>query len=455
MSKFYDTIDSQFRGIDAFWQKFTYLFDMMNIIEPLRPRHLVYPVKPKDNSAIWYMYTSSILRWKSVLVFLVPEFQQFLAVIERFYRHLCRCALLISDRVHRLTCKYSAVLFSVLVLDDIQHLDETETSDSSVARQLQLILQSRLKVFYSRIWDFNKSKKFSREAENRLLLNFLFCVPGLHCCIPPHLLEKCVPGLHCYKPPHLIEKSKFLSSLIRDAIPIRLPAAPLGLPACLLRRSNSRENCYENAETDECCCGWAFDSIPTLLGFFHISARSFARYIHCESQKNSLEGMGVASDLRKALNAVLQGPGIDNLILRKRMIIFGAAHVYWLGYSFRKIDHVLSRLYGKSKDTDDRRYSLAKGFRPHIFAHILQSAIFTLHKFWNSRREGEADSKSPELLYFGFRMWMSKEKEMDDAFVKKLLKLLSSPDAMYRLPDDFNASSQNDGTSDELEEMSM
>ena len=206
-----------------------------------------------------------IVRWVRLLVFLIPKLQHDLALFKSLYRYNCSYLLDDCDQAHMSPHKHRAVMIVVLTYYEIKRLMESETSDRAVADHLLLALKDRLKIFCSRIFDFDESKDFTRDREHILAAKMVDYMPELSSCLPPHYRGR----------------SWGSDLLLKYDIPLDSSAVLLELPSCLLRRSDSSECCYDNAQTDNCCCGWAFDSAPSgLLSFFGHSANSFARYVH-------------------------------------------------------------------------------------------------------------------------------------------------------------------------------
>ncbi len=316
------------------------------------------------------------------------------------------------DLVHQHPHKAAAISFVGLVYDEVKHLTEMETLNISAVNHLQLALQNLLKVFCLRIFDFDKSKKVKLFKELNLPdENDRFCVemtldgvPELSGCLPPHY--------HGGSRTWNMKKQHFLL--------VHALATPSDLPACLLRRSDSSESNYDNLQTNDCCCGWTFDSTPpSFLSFFGHSASSFARYVHSGPQRISLDNLEVSFDTRQAMNTVFGGPEIDESSLGKRTSIFGGAVSLWLGMSF----WVIKRL---RKDVDIEATvkipegtvdHLTNNIRPHVFAYILMSAVTTCHDFLDSERKGETNSKGFASLSEQLYVMVSLDKVSDFAIV--------------------------------------
>ncbi len=335
-----------------------------------------------------YTYTQSIVRWKRVLVYLAPKLQHVLAFVERLYRCLCLRMLSSCDLVHRWPDKAEALLFVGVLYHEIKQLTEMETLNLSAVNHLQLALQNLLKVFCLRIFDFDKSRKVELSKALNLPDGMdIFC---------GEMVLDCLPELSGYLPLRYHGGSSTWKIGKRHLLLGHPPATPLDLPACLLRRSRSSESYYNKSQTNNCCCGWTFDSTPSsFLGFFGHSAPSFARYVHSGPHKISLENLEFPFDFRRAMNTVFGGPGIDDSNLRKRMKIFGGAVSFWLGISFRPISHMRKdvNIEATVKIPEGTVDHLANNIRPHVFAHILMLAVTTCHDFLDSERKGESNSK--------------------------------------------------------------
>ena len=351
-----------------------------------------------------YALTLGLTRWKRPLVYLFPKLQHGLALAERFHRYCWSYMLNCCDQAHRSPHKSQAVMVVVIVFYGIKRLREMDTFDPAVTDHLQLALQDRLKIFCSRIFDFDASKRIMCDEE-KLLAAMVGSVPELSSCLPPRYR-------HC------------LLSLDRPTIPYIIafgyPETRLDFTSCLLRRSDGSKYCYDNTKTDSCCCGWTFDSIPLgFLGLFGHSASSFARYVHFGPREMSLGEVKVPWDPCQAINTVFGGPQIDDLSLRKRMMIFRAIMTFWLRHLFRLIDFSienldihLTRKIGEIPE--DQLDHLANNYRQRTFAHILRSAVIMYQDFWNSKREGETDAEDTVDLMFRFGLWLKEKRNSSE-----------------------------------------
>ena len=259
------------------------------------------------------------MRWERLLVFLVPNFKYDLGFFQGLYRYNCSYILDECDQAHRSRYKDRAVMIIVMTFYEIKRLIETETLDPAEVEHLQLALKDRLKIFCSRIFDFDESKEVTRDRGEILAARMVDSVPELSSCLPPHYRGR----------------SWDSDFLLEYDMPLEPSAAPHGLPSCLLRRSDSSECCYDNEQTDSCCCGWTFDIVPSgFLSFFGHSAKSFARYVHSEPSETSRDEVGIPFNLYQAMKTVLKEPWIDNLSLMKRMSIFEQTLAFCFGKKF-------------------------------------------------------------------------------------------------------------------------
>ncbi len=238
-------------------QKFAELFDLRHPLEPLGPRMCMETVFDLSTEI------HNIVRWVRLLVFWIPKLQHDLVFFKCLYSYNCSYILDDCDQAHMSPHKDRAVMIVVLTFYEIKRLMETETLDLAVADHLLLALKDRLKIFCSRIFDFDESKEVTRDRGRILAAKMVDCVPELSSCLPPHYRGR----------------SWGSALLLKYDKPLDSSTVPSELPSCLLRRSNISECCYNKAQTDNCCCGWTFDSAPSgLLSFFGHSAKSFARY---------------------------------------------------------------------------------------------------------------------------------------------------------------------------------
>ena len=386
--------DSQFGGFHAFTQKFAYLFGLIDCFESFAnddflSRAKILPQRTHWSDLSYWTYTQSIVRWRRILIYLNPKLQHVLVVVERFYRYLCIKMFQSCDLVHRWPHKADAMLFVGVLYHQIKHLTKMEPLNLSAVDHLQLALQNLLKVFCLRIFDFDKSKKVKLSKELNL--------PDENDRICGEMILDCVPELSGWLPPHY-QRVSSTRKLDKGHLSIfNPPASSLDLPACLLRRSHRSQSNYDNSQTNNCCCGWTFDSTPSsFLSFFGHCAPSFARYVHSGPHKISLEIFEFPLDFRRVMNTVFGGPEIDKSSLRKRMRILGGAVSLWLGISFCVIKHSrkdvdIEAIVKTPEGTVDH---LTNNIRPHVFAYILMSALITCHDFLDSERKGELDTKN-------------------------------------------------------------
>ena len=345
-----------------------------------------------------------LTRWKRPLVYLVPKFQHVLALVERFHRYCWSYVLNCCDQAHRSPHKYQAVMVVVMIFHGIKRLREMDTFDPAVTDHLQRALQDRLKIFCSRIFGFDASKMFMCDDE-KLLAGMVSSVPELSSCLPPRYRNR----LLSFDRPTMQYIVAFGSQETR-----------LDFKSCLLRRSDSSEYCYDNTKTDSCCCGWTFDSTPSgFLGIIGHSASSFARYVHFGPWEMSLGEVKVPWDPCQAINTVFGGPQIDDLSLRKRMMVFRGIMTFWLRHLFRSMDfwienldiHVAKEMRETPEDQLDR---LANNYRQQVFAHILRWAVTMYLDFWNSKRECETDAEDTVDLFGRFSLWAEEKRNSSE-----------------------------------------
>ena len=404
-------IYAQFGNVSAFIEKFAYLFNLIDSLEPFRAK-LVLPKTSEDHLSM-YTYTHSIVRWKRIFVYLIPELHRVLAVIEGLYRCLSYSILYFCDRMHRFPRdKHSVVMAGVLIFDEMQQLKKMEKSDTSAVDHVKLALKTRLKVLCSQI--FNSDEDPSKKRDRLRLMMTIDRVPELSFCLPPayrHYANIGEKPLQCFQPCYLT-------------------ATPLDLPACLLRRSDSSEYYYDDGQIDNCCCGWAFDSSPPFfLSLFGHSARSFARYVHSGLRKITLEDEDLASGNCQATNTVLGGPWIDDSSLRKSMIVFGS----FLSFLFRQIFKMIHHTTEEPKWNEemavikDRLDRIAEHCRPRLFVHLLRSVGAMYHGCWNSDRESEAEAESSDEVWTQASVWLAEKHDSEsDEFFGGVLKILKS-----------------------------
>ena len=299
-STLHDTYTSQLDGVDIIVRKFAKLFGLRHPLEFLGHNMCMETVNSSTQLHI-------IRRWVTCLVFLIPNIQHDLSFLKSLYRYNSSYIFDDCDQAHVSPHKERAVMIVVMTFYEIKRLMETERLDLAVADHLLLALKDRLKIFCSRIFDFDESKGFTRDRRQILAAKMVDYVPELSSCLPPHY-RGCSWGSDL---------------LLKYNKPLDSSAVNLKSPSCLLRRSGSSECCYDNAQTDSCCCGWAFDIAPSgRLNLFGHSAKSFARYVHSKPWEAGFDEVGIPFNLYQALKTLLREPWIGSLSLPKRMSVF-------------------------------------------------------------------------------------------------------------------------------------
>ena len=406
-----DMIHAQFGDVSAFMEKFAYLFNLIDSLEPFRAK-LLLP-KPSEDHLYMYTCTHSIVRWKRIFAYLVPELHRLLAFIEGLYRCLSYSILYFCDRMHRFTRhKHSVVMAGVLIFDEMQQLTKMEKSDSSAVDHVKLALKARLKVLCSRIFDSDEDP--SKKKDRLRLMMTIDRVPELSFCLPPAYRH------------YAYIREKPLQSLQ----PCYLTATPLDLPACLLRRSDSSGYYYDDGQIDNCCCGWAFDSTPPFfLSLFGHSARSFARYVHSAPRKITPGHEDLAFETCQAMKAVLGGSWIDDSSLRKSMPAFGSFLSFLYRQIFKTICHAPEEpeWHPEMAVVKDRLDRIAEHCRPRFFNHLLRSVVAMHYGFWTSNRESEAEAESFDEVWSQASVWLAeKQGSESDEFFGGVLRILKS-----------------------------
>ena len=444
-SEVFSAIDSQFGGTYDFLQKFVYLFDFMRFFEQYRSNFFLFnPNGTRLWTRLWfYAFSHSIIRWERVLLFLAPGLKRVLDLIEKLHKYLCLWVFEYCDQLHRRTDKFEAVMVCVTIFDEIKHHQfehrqmSMEILDSSARDHVQLLLKSRLKVFCSRVYDFDESKlnlsKIDKSEAKIKVAMMIARMPELSSCLPRRYQDTIW----------------YWDAEFRRLLSIKKPSTAQ-LPACLLPRLDSSD--YR----DSCCCGRAFDSAPPgFLSLFGHSARSFADFVHSGPQKISLREVEKDFDARQALNSVFGEQGIDSSSLNKRMIVFEKAlyfslqQVFAIIYFWTKYWEIdLEKMFSTDKIDPAVEY-----FRFRVFARILYWAVKMYHAIWSSDKMCETSAEpslelpGPDILptdqLNGFKFdYSSGTEQMFEDF----LDMAES--------DELGLSFTEDGSSDELSEMS-
>ena len=438
-SEVFSAIDSQFGGTYGFLQKFVYLFDFMRFFEQYRSNFFL---SESNGTRLWfYAFSHSIIRWKRVLLFLAPGLKRVLDLIEKLHKYLCLWVFEYCDQLHRLTDKFEAVMVCVTIFDEIKHHQSEhhqmsmEILDSSARDHVQLLLKSRLKVFCSRVYDFDESKlnlsKINKSEADIKVAMVIARVPELSSYLPRR-----------YQDPVLYWDAEF-----QRLLSIEKPSTAQ-LPACLLPRLDSSDY------PDSCCCGRASDSAPPgFLSLFGHSARSFADFVHSGPQKISLREVEKDFNACQALNNVFGGQGIDSSSLNKRMVVFEEA----LYFSLQQVFGMLYLLTQRWEIDLEKMFSTDKVdpaveyFRSRVFARILHWAVKLYHAIWSWNKKCETSAEpslelpGPNMLptdqLHGFKIdYSSGMEQMFEDFLAE--------------SDELGLSSTKDGSSDELSEMS-
>ena len=380
----------------------------MNILEPETSRPISFWGTFNDRRSLYvYSYSHSIVRWKRLLVHLFPSLQYILALIERLYISVCWRMFEYCDRAHKSASKEEAVIIVTIIFHEIKNPTEIETLDPSVLRHLQLLLQTRLKVFCSRIFDFDESEK----------VNVLPDSTSLYLA----MMVNRVPELSSYIPPRYCAFLPLLKPVTLNLITIHNPAKPVDLPACRLRRSVISQRCDESVEVDGYCCdesvevdgyccGWTYQSIPaSFVRSFAYSAREFVRYHQSQSQETGLGKDDVPFYCRYTLNLISKEAWKEDFSVRKKMLVFGEALSVGIYHLLRSIEPLrpVTDIITRTKFLQDQFDRLAKDVHPHLFTLLLQSVATMSDYLWMSGPGSEVDPESTDELSLRLHAWAS------------------------------------------------
>ena len=433
-------------SLRAFLEKFDSLFFLINHLEQSRAKILMgYAINDPGIKSIFYSFisTRNIVRWNRVLAYLVPGLQRGLASIEILHRYLWYTVLYLCDRMPKFSRdKDLAVIASVLVFEEIEHLTKNENPDPSAVYHVQLALKARLKVLCSRIFDFDNITLKNKDKIPATLLVMINRVPELSFCLPGN----------CRIVADYIDKTK------GDLLQFHIPATPLDLPACLLRRSGSSDDYYDDRQTENCFCGCAFDSTPPgFLSLFGHSTGSFARHLHSGPQKSSLVDGDLAVDTRQAMNIIFRRPWSDDSSLRKDMIVFASilSYLVWnlcaiINTATEEPDYDPDTI---SKDDLDR---IAAHCRPQFLTYLLLWVVAMHHEFCKSDGKSKTDVESSDEVWKQVRDWTLKREGFQmEGFVIAMLGILSGGILAETTKSKYPyLSSHKDSLQDELEELS-
>jgi hypothetical protein len=390
-----------------------YLLGLMDSLEPFRLRMTLKTHKMKFgrldffNVLQLYTYSHSIIRFKELLLYLDPELLNILLIFELLYRLACLDMFNYCDSAHKSPSRIEAIILMIYVFDELRGLKEMPTLDPSIAEHLQLALKSRLKVLCAPIFHSDDSKA----------LRWKLAYPVVTVNIDY------IKELSSFLPPHYSGCSSFLWADLRDEVLPHLTAINMDSSSCLLRRPNSIERHHDAPQTDNCCCGWTVDSIPSsVLAFFSYSTESFARHFFARRQSRF--------NARELMNTVFGPPSKTNVSLRKKIAIFREA-LYW---TLRKTFHMsrILNLHPTVVLPENQLAAQAKGHRQMLLVIILEEAVAINHDFWISRgpnkeEDKTEDTKSTHKLIFDFMEWKenspSKFKETSYKLFMRLIDL--------------------------------
>ena len=401
MPELLKTSSSQFSAYDAFLQRFSYLFELMGSLEPSRLRSVM---RPKGSLMYLYSYTHSIVRWKSILLFLDPKLRQILPIFEDLYRNACLYVFVYCD-AHIIPQDSSHALFIGLVIDEVCCLRETQTLNPSLVDHLLLILKTRLATFCARTF-FDRPKKLKSKSPNELLARYINFIKGATSCLPTH-----------YRGCSRLIWLNIRFSPWTDFASTR-PDSLLGLPS----HPNSNEHYRDAPQTDNCCCGWKSESIPPgVRKFFDHSTHSFALYLHTGLPAYSLS-WEEAFEPCKSMNMISRQLSMENVSLQKKMAIFREAMYFALWFSFHCEKQL--NLYSTVNVPEDQLEEPVDVHRPLLLVIILDLAVLIYRDFWTWRGEEHMNTRGVYQLILDFSSWMEDFTGVRDALgAMRLVKL--------------------------------
>ena len=102
---------------------------------------------------------NSILRWKEVLLCLVPEYGNLFGVFsQRLCASLNTWFLRLCDSAHRFPQKLEAIRLLLFVYDEINYFKQTKTLDHLSVDRLSQAFRGRMQLLCGQVFDFDPSK---------------------------------------------------------------------------------------------------------------------------------------------------------------------------------------------------------------------------------------------------------------------------------------------------------
>ena len=417
------TFASAFSDRSEFEQKFGYLQELMDTLEPLRLRARLYRREMLEVS--FYTYAHSIVRWKEAILYMVPEMERVIAFFEsRFrYHYLNVCKL--CDHMYKSAQKGLALIWTVLILDEVQYLRGSEILEPEplLAESTIPALESRLKVLCTQIFDFDPPEKPTRELKNQDLAMFLDHQTTASSFLPSH-----------YHSPQ--SSIIYIIRTVRNELPPPGTTVQWDSPPCLLSRANGNTSGYDTLQMDHCgdicCCGWMFDSLPSgLLSFFDLSAKSFAHHFHAKEWTVDFAGEKPAFEAHHIMHVMFDSTDVEQMILqkemaivnlRKKMSIFRQACKVSLQHFFIGI-RILKQLSTTMKLSEAQIKVQVEDYRQIMLFYILKTAVLIYYAYFKANGKSETGAESVQDLVAEFIYWQDISPEVKE-HTKFLLKLM-------------------------------
>ena len=365
----------------ALLDKFGYLFDLVDSLEPARWRGALgeFSSTPLTNTMYLYNHAHSVVRSKEILLCIAPRLKHDIASIERLYRESCLRILKYCDVAHTSTEMLWAMLILWLVYDELHFAGKSKELDPPLAEHLQSNVLMRLAVYSTRISEPYFSKRFSSVMRG------------------PLSLAKQVPYLVPGSPLPRVRQG----AVSRGRVQPTLEAESLRFPSCLLSCSDVNEPQPLVTPTNCCCCGWIFNSIPSgILKFFGHSSDSFAHRLHANEWSESFAGDTVSITAEVLLGTIFWQPNMEISRLQKRMAIFGEAFRFSLEGRLHQISPKI--IASKITQTEDL-INQADKLRQLLFLALLLKAVGIYDKFRLGLGEDRFDVRSVAELISDFR----------------------------------------------------
>jgi hypothetical protein len=325
-------------------------------------------------------YYGEFFRRRKALLYLNPELDAFLTFQDVQYRQICYEILKLSDWLPPSPGKSPGephvIIPTILYLWEIEikRLRYLGELDLPSADHLRDILHTHMQVLCAKIFKPDQLDAI-KHRELFLRCSVVAMSRDLSSCLPSGAAD------YIHK-----ECKRIRRSGIEERQDELCPDSPTTSPeilSCLWNRSKLGPN---SSPTPDCCCGWAFDKIPTsLLTFYGHSGPTFMCYVHC--MPGPLHWVFTQLDMKE-----------DNLPHNVALFRYGLSST--LGDS---LDYIYENLAQGSyecqyQERDQMHSDWPKAHRQLLLFFAVQEAIFNYKKYRSSRGQNQVAFESMDHL---------------------------------------------------------